>query len=115
MHYVYCITKRERDHQKDRGNFTREDQQKPKGGSRGRNNENETAKQQTGRSGRHDPSANASEGGKGDRSGGKRVSDKEIWKKGGSRDEKYEETKPRGDRGGNKEYEPPPRRQKGKR
>merc|ERR1712096_157416 len=84
--------KRERD-QRDRGNPTREEQQKSKGGSRGRNNDGEPGKQQTGRSGKLDPvfvhsSGTVSEGGKVDRGGVKRGSDKGVYK-GGSREDKF--------------------------
>ena len=101
--------KRERDNPKDKNAYGKEDAQKLKGG-RGRNNESEFRKQSV--SGKYD--SNTQEGVvfvKAERGGSKRKAEKGGFK-GGSRDDKYDESTPRGDRAAIKEHDPP-RRQKG--
>ena len=102
---------KKRDYPKDKSSYIKEDLPRNKGG-RGRNNEGEIAKQ--GIVFKHDPTSyDGANSGKGERGGGKRRGEKTVYK-GGSKDDKYEDTPMRGDRGTSKELDPPPRRQKAK-
>ena len=106
--------KRDRDTQREKGSYGREESSKQKGAGRGRNNESDMNRQSG--SGKYDN--NSSEGitfVKSERGGGKRGrgGDRNNFK-GGSREDRYEEQAGRNERGTSKEYDPPPRRQKGK-